>query len=131
MNFIERHKKLFITLSLLCFLFIAASAFPIYNFNKEYSRYITLSNIGTNLFWAFYLGSVEEDAFPKLCAKRILLLNLGLVLLSLLARYLIEFGEVSNLYNFTLPNILLHVAATVTVSTLSWLWMKRRNTSKN
>ena len=130
MNFIERHRKLFIGIGLLCFLIIAASAFPIYNFNKEYSRYMTLSNIGVNLFWPFYLGSIEDDAFPKLGAGRILLLNLCIILLSLLARYLLEFGEVSNVYNFTLPNILVHVAVTVGISTLTWLWMSRRKASK-
>ena len=40
------------------------------------------------------------------------------------ARYLLEFGEVSNSYNFTVPNMLLHIGVTVTLSTLSWLWTK-------
>ena len=92
MTFVEKHKKLFLTLDLVCFLFIGASAFPLYNFGKDYSGFLTLSNIGVNLFWPFYLGSLEGDAFPKLGAKKALLLNLGIVLASMLIRCLIEFG---------------------------------------
>lgn len=60
--------------------------------------------------------------FPNCKLCHILLLNLLLVLLSMGSRYLLEFGEVSNTYNFTLPNMILHILVTVTLSTLSWVW---------
>ena len=61
---------------------------------------------------------------PHYGIQLILPLNLLLVLLGMGARYLLEFGEVSNSYNFTVPNMLLHIGVTVTLSTLSWLWTK-------
>ena len=61
---------------------------------------------------------------PHYGIQHILPLNLLLVLLGMGVRYLLEFGEVSNSYNFTVPNMLLHIGVTVTLSTLSWLWTK-------
>ena len=52
---------------------------------------------------------------------QVALLNLGMILLSMLFRYLLEFGEVSNTYNFTAPNIALHIVATLTISMVSYL----------
>ena len=57
-------------------------------------------------------------------------LNLLLVLLGMGARYLLEYGEVSNTYNFTLPNMLLHICVAVVLSTLSWLWTKTERCKK-
>ena len=52
---------------------------------------------------------------------QVALLHLGMILLSMLFRYLLEFGEVSNTYNFTAPNIALHIVATLTISMVSYL----------
>ena len=46
--------------------------------------------------------------------------NLILALLGMVARYLLEYGEVSDTYNFTTRNIVLHLVFMVLWSTQFW-----------
>ena len=69
-------------------------------------------------FWE--MGIIEAGLFPDRPVVKMTLLNLGLVLLGMGCRYLLEFGEVSNTYNFNMINSMVHIFATVTLSTLSW-----------
>jgi len=48
------------------------------------------------------------------------LLNTGLVVLGMISRYFLEYGEVSNTYNFTLLNSSVHIVLTVLWSTVNW-----------
>ena len=68
---------------------------------------------------------MDHRIFPNGKIIPILALNLGVTLTGMLFRYLLEWREVSNTYNFTLPNITLHIAFAVIVSTLSWYWTKQ------
>ena len=51
----------------------------------------------------------------------------ALVCGGLACRYLLEFGEVSNTYNFTLPNIALHLTAFTGISSLSWRYVAKQS----
>jgi len=92
--------------------------------------FLSLSIILSGVMLYTLLGTAEAVLLPRLKGWQILLLNIALVLLSMVGRYLLEFGEASNTYNFTVPNILLHVSVTVALSTLFWLWVKT-NRDKN
>ena len=64
---------------------------------------------------------------PKLLSY---FLGLGVIILitsitvglGLLCRYLLEFGEASNIYNFTIPNTLLHVGVFLALTGLTWIY---------
>ena len=62
----------------------------------------------------------EARLFTNSSGVKITILNIGLVLVGMGCRYLLEFWEVSNTYNFNMINSMVHIFATVTLSTLSW-----------
>ena len=62
----------------------------------------------------------EAGLFTNSSGVKITILNIGLVLVGMGCRYLLEFWEVSNTYNFNMINSMVHIFATVTLSTLSW-----------
>lgn len=107
-------------ITLLFFVLLGGAAFPIYNLNKEWSTTLTLSILVSAIGYSGMLGVTEFALFPKARVYHIIPLNLGLTLLSMGCRYLLEFGEVSNTYNFTLPNMILHIAAVLIISTGFW-----------
>ena len=119
-NFVQRHRTLFIIMSLVFFVVLGAAAFPIYNLNKEWSTTLTLSILVSAVGYSGVLGVVEIALFPKAKTYNIILLNFVLTLLSMGARYLLEYGEVSNTYNFTIPNMILHIVAVLIISTGFW-----------
>lgn len=119
-HFAKSHRKLFTMITLLFFVLLGGAAFPIYNLNKEWSTTLSLSILVSAIGYSGMLGVTEFALFPKAKVYHIIPLNLGLTLLSMGCRYLLEFGEVSNTYNFTLPNMILHIAAVLIISTGFW-----------
>ena len=119
-SFVKRHRKLFVTITLVFFVFFGGATFPIYNLNKEWSTTLTLSILVSAIGYSGMLGVTEIALFPKAKLYHIIPLNLGLTLLSMGCRYLLEYGEVSNTYNFTVSNMILHVVVVLVISTGFW-----------
>lgn len=117
---VKRHRKLFITIDLVFFVLLGAAAFPVYNLNKEWSTTLTLSILVSAIGYSGMLGVTEIALFPKAKLYHIIPLNLGMTLLSMGCRYLLEYGEVSNTYNFTAPNMIVHIVAVLVISTGFW-----------
>lgn len=46
--------------------------------------------------------------------------------MGMVARYFLEYGEVSNTYNFTLKNIVVHVVIMLLLSMIFWMQTKRK-----
>lgn len=91
------------------------SGFPIYNFTTGRqlgSWYFVLMLC----FGYFEIGQLLGVLYSRNKVWRSAALALGMTLLGLACRFLMEFGEVSNTYNFTPPNVALHlsVAAVIT-----------------
>ena len=105
--------------------------FPVYNLTKEYSAttrllsiavtWMAYHNIGQYLAGAF---SYQKDTAVKTAAALV-----GFNCLHIFAgmgfRYLLEFGEISNTYNFTAPNIILHLVVVNAICLWSWLSIAR------
>ena len=123
--FFSRHRRLAAAVIFLCFAVLGGCIFPVHNLTRPESNYSPWSHIylaaSVFLFW----GGMARAMFPRAGIISILALNFGVTLSGMVFRYLLEFGEVSNTYNFTLPNIALHTTVAVIVSTLSWLWAKQ------
>ena len=117
---INKHKKLVITLSFLFIVCLQCCTFPFYNFSHSVSFTIEIVNFMVAMGICKCTGELEAEFFPDITWRQVRLLNLVLVILGMSARYLLEFGEVSNTYNFTYPNMLLHLVMMVICSSVSW-----------
>ncbi len=98
--------------------------FPIVNFNPEnpvdlgmIMRALVLV-MAVKAHWDF--GRLEARVFPERSLSFIGLFNAAVVCGGLLARYLLELGEVSNSYNFTLANAAFHVLVLASAATAVW-----------
>lgn len=110
-SFVLSHKKGFFLFACAWFVFIGCCAFPVINLTKAFPLQITLLNLFTVCISCVYLGKIMEIIFSKKVTKSILI-ALSMTLIGFLCRYFLEYGEVSNTYNFTLPNIALHLLIT-------------------
>ena len=106
--------------------------FPVYNLTKEYTgttrllsiavTWMVYHNIGRYLAGAF---SYKKDTAVK-TAVSLVGFNCLHIFAGMGCRYLLEFGETSNTYNFTIPNIVLHLTIANAICLCSWL-----STAKN
>ena len=87
-----------------------------------------LVTLWLNIACYIELGIFERCLLPESAIVKIVLINLGIVLAGMGCRYLLEFGEVSNTYNFTFPNIVFHMLMTIGISTISYMVSKHRKT---
>ena len=125
-NWFRSHKRAAAACMFLFFVVLACSSFPFYNLAKPYSTTLTASILFVNVSVYAYLGSFTTRLRPHARLGQIFLIHLAVILVGMLCRFVLEFGEVSNTYNFTLPNIALHLAVTLTISTVSW-WLAKRH----
>ena len=108
---------------LLCLLFLVISCctFPIYNFTKDFGKSIVASNLILNVLCYYELGKYEKLMLKDWKIGKVLLVNMGVILLGMVMRFFLEFGEVSNTYNFTVPNIAIHITAALAISFVTYL----------
>ena len=127
-----RRQRLARLLALGLIVFINCSGFPVYNLNKEWTFLITAINFSTVFCCAVLAGGFFAALLPARGGVFVLLVTLALTFVGLGGRYLLEWGEVSNTYNFTLPNLLLHIAVFAGISWLAWYFAaKRRRTESS
>ena len=118
MKNMKRSSKIFLWL---LFLVISCCTFPIYNFTKDFGKSIVATNLILNILCYYELGKYEKLMLKDWKVSKAMLVNMGVILLGMVLRFFLEFGEVSNTYNFTGPNIALHIAAAFTISMVSYL----------
>ncbi|MBR2420815.1 MAG: hypothetical protein IKB09_00505 [Oscillospiraceae bacterium] len=121
----RNHKRIAAALILSFFLLLTCSSFPVYNLTKDYPATLEFTVLFVNLSVYGYLGAFLTRLCPRARFWQIFLIQIALILGGMLCRYLLEYGEVSNTYNFTPANIVLHLAVAMTVTTLGWLWSRR------
>ena len=111
-------KKQFLIGECICLVFFGCFTFPVYNFSKdapEISRWI---NVFVSLAAYYEIGLIQGVLFEHKEHLKYMGLTLSMTLVGLLCRYLLEFGEVSNTYNFIVPNIVLHLFVAIVVTLL-------------
>jgi len=109
------HRKQFLIGECVCLIFFGCFTFPVYNFSKdapEISRWI---NVLVSLAAYYEIGLIQGVLFEHKEHLKCMGLTLSMTVIGLLGRYLLEFGEVSNTYNFILANIVLHLFMSVIV----------------
>lgn len=103
------------SLALACIMLVVFGCFtfPIWNFASELPVYLRIFNLLIACSAYTEIGKLEKKLLIK--KGRGVALNTGLTLLGFACRFLLEFGEVSNSYNFTLVNTAVHLLAAVLI----------------
>ncbi|MBQ8278702.1 MAG: hypothetical protein IJZ23_02570 [Roseburia sp.] len=119
-EFVHKHKKQAIMVGFLFIICLQCCVFPAVNrsYNAPYA--IVFINFIAAIGICKCSGDLEAEFLPNGTWGQVLVLNLVLTLLGMAARYLLEYGEVSNTYNFTFRNILLHIVMMVLWSSVFW-----------
>ena len=118
-------KRIWCVILFVLFVIISGASFPIYNFGKHYTYALTGITLYLNFVCYIELGVFEKKIMRNLKIWHVTIVNFGIILLGMFCRYLLEFGEISNIYNFTLLNILLHICVTYAISVISYLLAKK------
>ncbi len=95
--------------------------FPILNFSLEKPKIpviVVLLNVAVFYFVSDGMGTVVPKMFPRWTLFKIGCYNFAVSSAGLIARYLLEFGEISNTYNFTVFNVAFYLLMTVGLATL-------------
>ena len=115
---ILEHRKFFSIIDDIFLIFIGCFTFPVYNFSKdapEISRWI---NVFVALTAYYEIGLVQGVLFEYKGLGISIYTTLSMTVLGLLCRFYLEYGEVSNTWNFIWPNITLHLFVAVVVTLL-------------
>ena len=126
-QFVQSHKAVAYGLIFGMVIFFNCFGFPIYNLNKEWPFSITAEYLCLDAGAAIFSGALLAAQFSQKRIWQIVLLSAALVCGGLACRYFLEFGEASNTYNFTLPNIALHLAAFTGICSLSWWYVAKQS----
>ena len=125
-TYIRIHKKLFGVLGLVFIVCLECCVFPVGSFSLGGDRILVFINFATAIGISKCLGEIEAFIFPKVTWLWIFILNFGITILGMIARYFLEYGEVSNTYNFNLKNIVVHMVIMMGLSMLFWMQAKRK-----
>lgn len=112
---IQQYRKPLLIGMVLFSCIVGGCLFPIVNCNPEnpVETSLVMKTIILLSVFIFYteLGMLQAALFPNGSIGFAAALNLGMTVLGLIFRYLLEYGEVSNTYNFTAANVALHLFA--------------------
>lgn len=127
---VKEHKKTLMVGILIMSIFINGGFFPIINFNPNnpVDLGIQMKLIVIVMAFSFhkYIGSLEAILCEKWSVISVGIFNVSIALCGLGCRYLLEFGEISNTYNFTIVNVLFQVIILATISTVVCI-LERKN----
>ena len=104
---------------------IGCGMFPVLNLTKMQMNWVSWFILIAAIWCYIEIGRKEATLFPQGSAVLVLGFNLSAVVVGLGCRYFLEFGEISNVYNFTLPNIALHITVAVLLSTGAWFFAQK------
>ena len=126
---LQSHRKIGITLFWVIAIFFGCFCFPFVNITKVLSdaqKQISIINLFTCLVAYVEVGLLSGYIFNKKKIGVVLLINAAHIIAGMICRYFFEFGEVSNTYNFTLPNIAIHIVAISCDCLCSYLHIKKQ-----
>lgn len=125
MTFVQKHKMALKILLLAYIVFAGCFSFPIHSeqckldFMRIYLFIIQYGIIGTS-FKVLYGANNSKVVYTA---------TLVFTIIGLGCRYLLELGEVSNIYNFTLPNIIAYLVI-IPLGTLVTYFVSTKSTER-
>ena len=125
---LQSHRKMGITIFWIVAVFFGCFGFPFINITKVLSdteKQISIINLFTCLVAYAEVGLLSGYLFEKKKIGVVMLINAAHIIAGMICRYFLEFGEVSNTYNFTLPNIVFHIIIISCVCLCSYFHTKK------
>ena len=126
---LQSHRKIGITLFWVIAIFFGCFCFPFVNITKVLSdaqKQISVINLFTCLIAYAEVGLLSGYLFDKKKISVVLLINVSHIIVGMICRYFLEFGEVSNTYNFTLSNIAIHIVAILCICICGYIHAKKQ-----
>ena len=111
------HKKGMTILACAFLIFLGCFAFPVYNFSQDAPDISRGSSIVIALLGYSEIGLLHGMLYRSKLKSAAL--TFGLTLVGFLCRFLLEYGEVSNTYNFTSMNVAVHLAVVLGIVLLA------------
>jgi hypothetical protein len=128
---IQQYRKPLLIGMVLFSCIVGGCLFPIVNCNPEnpVETSLVMKTIILLSVFIFYteLGMLQAALFPNGSIGFAAALNLGMTVLGLIFRYLLEYGEVSNTYNFTAANVALHLFALTILPLMTYISRKQKS----
>ncbi|WP_249030182.1 hypothetical protein [Tannockella kyphosi] len=124
----EDKKKRIIALVFIGLAFVSCGMFPFVNLTKENPIRMEIIQwviVVNSIAFYYYFGKLEAKVFSQKSIIFVASFNSTATFVGLGSRFLLEFGEVSNVYNFTLPNIVLQLCVSITLTCGTWFFYKR------
>ena len=128
-TFFQSHRSIGTALFWVVAVFFGCFCFPFVNITKllgDTQKQIGMINLFLCLVAYAEVGLLSGYLFEKKKPGAVLLIHLAHIIFGMLCRYFLEFGEVSNTYNFTLPNIAIHMAAISCICICGFLHAKKQ-----
>ena len=126
---LQSHRKTGITLFWVIAIFFGCCCFPFINITKVLSdaqKQISIINLFTCLFAYAEVGLLSGYIFDKKKIGVVLFINVARIIAGMICRYFLEFGEVSNTYNFTLQNMAIHIIGILCICICGYLHAKKQ-----
>ena len=127
--YVQKYWSISYVLGIGFLVFINCCGFPILNLNKQWPLMMTATQIYVVFAGALFSGAILAGLFPKRKFAAVAAVDFAAIAIGLACRYLLEFGEVSNTYNFTIPNTLLHIGIFLFLSMLVWFTTERKSSA--
>ena len=126
-NTILTHKKGFTIFTCIFLVFMGCFSFPIFNFSKEAPNISKWLNILTAFLAYYELGLLQGILYHSKVMLKCTFTTFSMTVLGFLCRFLLEYGEISNTYNFTMPNILFHLLISICIVTFGVFYSPQNN----
>ena len=126
---LQSHRKTGIAIFWIVAVFFGCFCFPFINITKvlgDTEKQISIINLFICVLAYAEVGLLSGYLFEKKNIGIVLLINVAHIIAGMICRYFLEFGEVSNTYNFTLPNIVFHIVIISCVCLCSYLHAKKQ-----
>ena len=126
---LQTHRKIGIALFWVIAIFFGCFCFPFVNLTKILSdtqKQISILNLFICLVAYAEVGLLSGYLFDKKKIGVVLLVNVAHIIAGMICRYFLEFGEVSNIYNFTFANIAIHIVVISCICLCSYLHTKKQ-----
>ncbi len=122
---ILKHKKGFTITAYIFLVFIGCFTFPVWNFTRA-SWY----NVFIAIFAYYEIGMLLGVLYADKSISKVAIISLAFTIIGYGCRFFLEYGEVSNTYNFTVLNTAFHTLVAVGITTFTALCSKRRSDTK-
>ena len=126
---LQSHRKTGIAIFWIVAIFFGCFCFPFVNLTKILSdaeKQISIINLFTLSVAYAEVGLLSGYLFEKKKIGVVLVINVAHIIAGMICRYFLEFGEVSNTYNFTFPNIAIHIVAISCICICGYLHAKKQ-----